>query len=412
MNKCIVFLVCVLCFVRIGFGQQKDLNFYVDQALLNSPLLKDYKNQVETNKLDSQRIKATYLPQVNATSLNTYSPVIAGYGYDNAITNGANVSALVGVNKTFVSKRNLNTQFESLHLLNEGLKNTAQMSEQDIKRTVVAQYIIAYGDLQQLNFNKEINKQLIKGENTLKALTEKNVYRQTDYLTYVVTLQQQELTIEQLEIQYQNDYATLNYVCGITDTTTLPVVEPYISLSNLPDTSSSVFFKQFTIDSLKLINSKTLVDFNYKPKINIFGDAGYNSSLSYQAYKNFGTSIGVSLTVPIYDGKQRNIQYSKIAIQERTRTNYKDFFKKQYSQQVAQLMQQLGAVNRLLGQINKQIKYSETLVNANGKLMETGDVRIADYIIAINNYLTAKNLLTQNNITRLQIINQINYWNR
>jgi len=26
--------------------------------------------------------------------------------------------------------------------------------------------------------------------------------------------------------------------------------------------------------------------------------------------------------------------------------------------------------------------------------------------------LNAKNLLTQNNITRLQIINQINYWSR
>ena len=34
------------------------------------------------------------------------------------------------------------------------------------------------------------------------------------------------------------------------------------------------------------------------------------------------------------------------------------------------------------------------------------------YILALSGYLNAKNLLTQNNITRLQIINQINYWNR
>jgi hypothetical protein len=45
-------------------------------------------------------------------------------------------------------------------------------------------------------------------------------------------------------------------------------------------------------------------------------------------------------------------------------------------------------------------------------LLETGDARIADLVIALNNYLTAKNLLTQNTVSRLQIINQINYWNR
>jgi outer membrane protein TolC len=394
------------------YGQQKDLNFYIDQALTNSPMLKDLHNQVESNLLDSLRIRATYLPQVNAISVNSYAPVIAGFGYDNAITNGTNVSALVGVNKTIVGKKILNTQFESLRLQNQGLQNTAKISEQDLKRSVIAQYIITYGDLQQLNFNKEVNNQLVKGERTLKTLTEKNVYRQTDYLTYLVTLQQQQLSIQQLEIQYQNNYATLNYLCGITDTASSALNEPFIPLNDLPDVQNSVFFKQYTIDSLKLANGKALVDINYKPKVNVYGDAGYNSTLDYHAYKNFGTSVGVSLSIPIYDGKQRHIQYSKIAVQERTRLGYKDFFRKQYNQQIAQLMQQLHNTTSLQGQINTQIKYSESLVNANGKLLETGDVRIADYVIAINNYLAAKNLLAQNYITRLQIINQINYWNR
>ena len=75
-------------------------------------------------------------------------------------------------------------------------------------------------------------------------------------------------------------------------------------------------------------------------------------------------------------------------------------------------MQQLHSTDALLTQINGQIKYAESLISVNGKLLETGDAKIADYIIALNTYMTAKNLLTQNNISRLQIINQINYWNR
>jgi len=106
------------------------------------------------------------------------------------------------------------------------------------------------------------------------------------------------------------------------------------------------------------------------------------------------------------------MQYSKLDIAERTRTGYKDFFTKQYDQQIAQLRQQLQATEELIGQINDQVKYSEALIDVNGKLLGTGDVKVADFILALSNYLNAKNLMTQNNITRLQIINQINYFNR
>ena len=77
-----------------------------------------------------------------------------------------------------------------------------------------------------------------------------------------------------------------------------------------------------------------------------------------------------------------------------------------------QLQQQLKQTDALIGDIDSQIKYTDGLINVNTKLLETGDAKIADLIIALNNYLTAKNLLTQNKVNRLQIINQINYWNR
>ena len=72
----------------------------------------------------------------------------------------------------------------------------------------------------------------------------------------------------------------------------------------------------------------------------------------------------------------------------------------------------MNATEDLIGQIDEQVRYSQALIDVNGKLLGTGDAKISDYIIALGNYLNAKNLLTQNNITRWQIINQINYWNR
>ena len=90
----------------------------------------------------------------------------------------------------------------------------------------------------------------------------------------------------------------------------------------------------------------------------------------------------------------------------------RDFFIQQRNQQILQLMQQLNATDRFIDQINKQIKYTETLITVNERLLATGDIRLTDFILTLNNYFNAKNLVTQNYITRLKIVNQLNYWGR
>jgi outer membrane protein TolC len=406
-------ILVLLMLMGIGLNaQNNNLQYYLARALNNSPLLKDYQNQVLSNQLDSQRILAGYRPQVTGSSINMYSPVIGGYGYDLAISNGGNFTTVVGVDKTWVSKKNLSTQFGAINLQNQAINNNSRISEQELKRTIVGQYITAFGDMLQLDFNKSVHELLQKEEGILKELTQKNIYRQADYLSFLVTLQQQTIQYKQLQIQFKYDYAALNYLSGIQDTSTSLLEDPQIELVHLPELTHSVFLRQFAIDSLKLTNNKEILEYNYKPKAHLFADAGYSSSLAFQPYKNFGTSFGFSVTVPIYDGHVKRLLSSKIDIAERTRTAYQSFFTSQYQQQIAQLTQQLIATEELISQIKDQIRYSESLINVNGKLLETGDVRIADYIIALGNYLNAKNMLTQNNIMRLQIINQINYWNR
>lgn len=393
-------------------AQRNTLDYFINTALANSPLLRDYRNQVLSASIDSERVRATFRPQVNATTNNSYAPVIGGIGYDGAITNGANISALVGVNKAFVSQKNLQTQFETINIAGRSLANTSRLSEQDLRRTIIAQYITAYGDLQQLQFARETGSLLSREDTILKKLTSRNVYRQTDYLTFLVTLQQQELAARQAAIQYETDYLTLNYLSGINDTAIMEIKEPQISLAASLAPEASVFYNQYVLDSIQLSNQRSILDYSYKPKMNVFADLGYVSSLFVLPYRNFGTSFGFSVTMPIYDGNQKKLQYRKLDLAEQTRTGYRDFFRKQYSQQVAQLLKQLRSTGELIDQINRQIKYSEGLIQVNTRLLAAGDVKIADLVIALNNYLTAKNLLTQNSVTRLQIINQVNYWNK
>jgi len=393
-------------------AQNKNLDYYLHTGIANSPLLKDYQNQVSSNYIDSQRLRATFKPQVSAMANNSIAPVINGYGYDQVLSNINSFNDVVNVNQAFVGRKNLYAQYHGINLASDSLITAQKLTEQDLKRTITAQYITTYGDWQQLTFYTDVNNILNNQETILKKLTQNNVYRQTDYLTFLVTVKQQELQLKQLQIQFRNDYSMLNYLCGIFDTSAVSLDAPEINLQGLPDAANSAFFLKYQTDSLTLANDINILNYSYRPKLNVFGNAGFSSSFLYEAYKNFGFSVGMSLNVPIYDGHQRMLQERKIKILENSNENYKDFFTRQHDQQIAMLQQQLAGTESLIEDINEQMKYAQGLIDVNGKLLETGDTKIADFVIAINNYLTAKNLLTQNNISRMQIINQINYWNR
>ena len=394
------------------FGQNKSLDEYVQQAVKNSPLLKDLNNQVLGAKLDSLRIRAGFKPQVTASAGGLYAPVINHYGYSSAITNGQSLNGLITVNKAFIGKNFLNTQFAGLGLQQDSLRNGIKLSEQDLRRTIIGQYITAYGSLEQQKFNQEIVTLLTTEEDLLKKLTRSNVYRQTDYLAFLVTLKAAQLQLSQSKLQYKTDYATLNYLSGVVDTGINVLARPDLQRAVYHDRSSSIFFKQFQLDSLRLANNRKLIDYSYKPRLNVFADGGYNSDLTSEYYRNFGTSVGFSVSVPIYDGGQRKLLYKKLSLEQETQRNYKAFFNNQYTQQISQLNQQINDYDKLVAEINEQFKYSESLIKVDTKLLQTGDLKIADLILAINGYLSIKNQLTQNVISRLQLINQFNYWSR
>lgn len=408
-------LFCFLLLFITGISvhaQQRNLDDYLQAAINNSPLTKDLNNQVLSAQIDSVRIKAGLKPQVSGIAGGLYAPVIHGIGYSTAITNGQSLNAQLSVNKTFIGKSYLNAQLNDLLFQRDSLLNAVKLSGQDLRKTITAQYITAYGSLEQQNFNQELVDILTKEEDVLKKLTRSNVYKQSDYLTFLVTLKQAQLQLSQLKLQYKTDLATLKYLSGITDTATTAINKPELSRAMMFDKVNSIFFRQFEIDSLRLLNNHALINYSYKPKFNVFADGGYNSDLTEEYKKHFGVSTGFGLTIPLYDGGKKKLAHRKLQLAEDTRRNYLSFFNRQYSQQINQLRQQINGFDSLLAEIKDQFKYSESLIKVDTQLMQTGDLRIADLVLAINGYLTIKNQLTQNVISQLQLINQLNYWNK
>ena len=413
MNMNRNFLIILLFFLGplFSIAQNKGLDYFINKSLKNDPKFSEFQNLVLANRIDSALIVAGNKFQVTGNGNAYYAPIINGYGYDAAITNGQQLSALVAVNKQIFNKRNLSLQYQSLQLQNDSLANSSAIYNQDIKKAIITQFIITYGDQLQLNFNDTLIGLLHKEEELLKNLTQNNVYKQADYLSFLVTLQQQQLTRNQLLVQYKNNYAALNYLAGIVDTVTETLALPDIQVHKNYDVENLPFFVNYKIDSLRILNERLITDVQYRPKVNLFADAGYQSTFILTPYKNLGYNFGINLTIPIYDGHQKKLQFSKLDIEERTRQKKQDFFYSQYHQQILQLQQQLNDLENLSGPVNKQIDYLETLIKVDGKLLETGDIRITDYVLALNNYITAKNLVVQNQIAKYLVIQQLNYWN-
>lgn len=389
----------------------KNLDYFLNQAGLSSPVLKDLNSQQKAASIDSVIVRAGAKPRVMANGAGLYAPINRGYGYDEVLSNGQSLEGYLSLNYDLLNKKRVNNQLENVKIQGDSIRYAGKMSLYDLNRSITDQYLVAYSSQQQRDFNKEVVALLEREEILLKQLTRSNIYKQSEYLTFLVTLQQQQLAMKQSELQLQNDFATLSYLSGITDTSSTKLTEPKLaSIAIIGD--RNFFLQKFTLDSLKNENLKQRIDLNYQPKLGVYANGGYSSSLILQPYKNFGASVGFTFSVPIYDGQQKKLQHNKLAISSNTISIYRNFFISQQTQQLNLIRQQVAQTDALFSKINEQIKFSKGLIEVDSRLLHTGDLRIADFVIAINNYMAAQNLFRQTTISRLKLINQFNYWNK
>ncbi|UWX61792.1 TolC family protein [Chryseobacterium oranimense] len=386
------------------------LSYFLETAKTNSPVLNDFNNQIISNRIDSLKLRATYGFIVTGEGTAGYSPNIKGWGYDNALTNGQSLFAGVRVAKEFISRNNLNTRLAGINASIAQVLAQKNISIQTLNKQITDQYIATYASQQQYNVSKEIIHLLDQEDIVLKKLAQAAVFKQTDYLTFKVTLQQNELTLEQQKANWQNNYSLLKYLSGIVDDTFEPVEKPLFSETLNPASfDQSIYAKAFQADSLKLANNAEIIQYDYKPKITAFSDSGYQSSFTTTPYKNFGMSVGLGVTIPIYDGHQKKMLLQQNQLLLQTRQKYLEQTQRQYQQQILQVTNQMEQYDRMINTANQQIIYAKTLVEANAKQLPTGDVKMVDFILSINNLLSLKGNIIQYNTMLFNLKNQLQY---
>ncbi len=404
-------LICSLTF-RIQAQEKRGLNFYLNAGIANSPMLYDSANSYQSNLIDSLKILAGFRPQLTSTGQIMVAPLIGKYGYDSAITNGANYSGVITAEQQLFNRRPRKIQFQNITLLNQALRLNTKLSEIDLRKSITAQYITAYSDFSQVTFNLNQLKILEEAEVALKQLVKNGIYLQTDYLNLNISIQTQKIELKKARMQYRTDVYALNLLCGINDRSEVILEKPEIPLRNTFLINYSPQFSRFYIDSLKIRNSRELIDLNYRPKLSAFINGGINAINPANIPHNLGTSFGLNFSTVIYDGRQRRMEYNRLALQENTRRKYRDFYTSQYQIQVSQLREKLNSTEELIADIQVKIAAHKHLLDIYKLEILKGYsdlVRFTDYILNITNYNTTQNELIQAENDRLQILNELTY---
>ena len=175
-----VFYALILVCVTFLNTEAQPLESFINLGLRNSPLLYDFNNQKLSARFDSLLVLAAYKPQVNQLTQVTHFPGGSGWGYDEAITNGGNYSAVVNVSQSLFNKKMISGQLQSLDLINQTLRINERITTIDLKKSITAQYLTAYADFSQNQFNRSLLALLDNELKTIRALVDKGVYQLTD----------------------------------------------------------------------------------------------------------------------------------------------------------------------------------------------------------------------------------------
>lgn len=406
----IIFLTVAITWIVSTMAQERNLSYYVSQGVCNSPLIQDYRLQMASNRVDSMKIKGTFKPQVGLVGQLYYTPDIKGYGYDAAVTNGGNYQAQILAKQELIIRKAKRTQLEALNIQSQYLDNTAKITELDLTKAITDLYITAYRDYALIQSADEVLSLLSKEEETLKPLVQKGIYNQTDYLNIQMSKETQLLAKRQADLQYRTDLYSLTIVCGMDDTSYVTLAAPVVDLSERVATANLLLLRQYHIDSLKFSNNKKLINLQYQPKLTAFADAGLWTADLPGFYRGFGAGVGVNFSMPLYDGKQRKYDYQKIDLAAQISRGYQQYYRNQYQQQVYQLDAQLRATDDLIRETTRQLKLSNDLIDVYRTELAQGLVRITDLVLTVNNYINFRTSLNQTTMSRLQIINQLNYY--
>lgn len=423
-------IVLFLAFSVLGiatYGQGNSLSYYIETAKRNSPLLNDYRNRVQIEQDELQRLKAMYRHsrlEVNGDYL--FVPIVSKdggqtsfqwnardamdyYGYDLGESSGF-LHAGVTWTQPLLGNSSYKVAQEQSRINTEMDRNRIRLEEHQLERTVTEQYLLCLLDQTQVAFADSIGTVFVRQEKIVGRLAENGLAKESDLRLLAIEQEaNEELRLSALQ-SYHTHLMDLNLLCGIEDTADISLADIGVEL-HAPFIYSSLFTEQYRLDSLNTAALLRSFNLQYKPRLDFFVNGGLQVGDFVGWYRHFGWSAGLTFRWTIFDGRQKRLKERQAVWQQNTIRTYKENSEYQRNMRIKQCLAELDKYDRRADALKRQLEGYAEVLSAYTKEMEAGQVSVLDYITVLRNKIQTERdgLLLRTN--RQLVIVTYNYWN-
>ena len=421
------FFIILFFFAFSIQAQQKNLDYYLNEAKNNSPVLFKNKNDVVVLNLNLDQVKRVLSkPEINVEAAVLFAPIIShdtnsskfeltsagatNYnGYDLAISNGGQYTSMISLKQPLFTGNSFKQYQKKSDILLEQKRNNSNLTEHQLEQLVKNQYILCLKSKKESEISLDQLTELKSQLAIMKKLVESAIYKQTDLLLLQIEYQNYNLAYQTNLTAYKSSMYDLNLLCGIKDSVIPDISDVNFELEPSKN-SQSKFMISYQLDSLALIANQHLNELKYKPQVNLFANAGLNAV--YQPTINrVGFSTGVSFTWNIFDGNQRTIQRKIVNLNLESLNFEKNNFKTQNNIYKIKILNQIKALSEKTNLLNKQIADYKKLVDIYYQEFSQTIISIMDYKNLLKDVTAKKQELVQLEMEKELLINSYNYWN-
>ncbi|MDP4238539.1 MAG: TolC family protein [Bacteroidota bacterium] len=419
--------IILLFLTGMIYSQQRDLDYYLQQAQQNSPLIQKNKNDRKIIELDLQQTERILKnPEINLESNILFAPIIThtngsnrldlvsngsdSYsGYDLGITNGGQYQAFLSLKQPLLGKSNLKVYSQKSDISRKQLDNSTNLTVHELEQLVSYQYILCNKSKIQIKNGEQLITQLDDQLSIMQQLVDNAVYKQTDLLLLQIERQNVELNNKSFEDDYKNNLFDLNLLCGIKDSSKADIRELDIQLKPEID-STSRFLTSYKLDSLGIVADQNISELKYKPQLNLFANAGLNAEY-LPTFNRLGVSAGLTFSWNIYDGNQRKLEREKSHVSIQTLQFEKSHFITQQSINKDKIKGQLSSLKERIAMIENQLKQYDKLYAAYQNELRQGLISVMDFKNLLKDMTAKRQDYLLQKMEKQLLISSYNYWN-
>ena len=425
----LLFSLSVVCLYSYGQGSgDKTIHYYVETAKKNSPLIMDYRDQTEVERAELERLKAMYMHsrlELNGDYL--FVPIISKdggrtafkwnaqsatdyYGYDLGESSGS-LHAGVTWTQPLLGQNSYKVAQEQAKINTDIVNNHILMEEHQLERSVTEQYLLCLLDKSQMDFTDSVGTIINRQIDIVKKLVESGLSKQSDLKLLMIEWEANAEQYAAARQSYHTHLMDLNLLCGIKDTTDAKLSDIFLSVRLRSDREPSLFTEQYRLDSLNTAMSLRSFNLQYKPKLELFVNGGFQVGDFAGWYRHFGWRAGLTFSWTIFDGKQKRLKERQAGWQQNTIRTYKENSEYQRNMRIKQCLSELGKYDEREKVLDDQLAEYESVLSDYGREMDAGQVSVLDYITVLRSKIqTEKDRLLLRTNKQL-VIAAYNYWN-